>query len=105
MPFSGRPSAAIAFASSTDNVCGVAPLIMAWLFVRGLVLGVLGHHEDEIRADALHLPGDLRARAVAQRHERHHRCHADDDAEHRQQGAPFVRQQAVQRLAHQHADP
>ena len=61
----------------------------------------IGAREDLQRAGAqrVYLRLDLRLRAFAQRNHGHHRGHADDDAEHGQQGAQAMGQHRTHRHA------
>ncbi len=58
-----------------------------------------GEQIQEVGANALDLVGDRLLGAIADRHERDHRPHADDDAQHGQKGAQLVGSQAFQRNA------
>ena len=49
-------------------------------------------HGQQVRAEALHLVGDLLRRALADSDERNDGGNADNDAEHREQRSHFVRQ-------------
>ena len=54
---------------------------------RGIAATARGTDRQQVRAEAAQLLRDARRRATADAHERDHRRHADDHAEHRQRGA------------------
>lgn len=54
-------------------------------------------HDDQVRAGAGELLGDVVLHAIAYRHQRNHRAHADADAQHGQRCAQLVRQQRLPR--------
>jgi arylsulfatase len=66
-----------------------------WFWVAHVVLVVAGEDKNQVRADAIDLPGDRGLRAAPDGQHCNDRCHANHDAQYGQAGAELVGCQAL----------